>query len=45
MKNSSNREIENRAKNTSENHKMKYVAAIGDDLTKKHGCIDANQEL
>jgi hypothetical protein len=45
-KNNSNHEIENQAKNTPKITKMKILQHnIGDDLTKKHGYIDANQEL
>jgi hypothetical protein len=42
----SNREIKNWAKNTLKITKIKNIAAhIGDDLTQKHGYIDANQEF
>jgi hypothetical protein len=46
-KNSSNREIENRAKNTFKNTKMKNITQlkkIGDLLTQTHCCFNANQE-
>jgi hypothetical protein len=46
MKNSSNREIKNRAKIPPKITKIKTLQhKIGDDLTQKHDYIDTNQEF
>jgi hypothetical protein len=46
IKNSSNREIKNQAKNTLKIKKIKNIAAqYRDDLTQKYSYIDANQEF